>query len=332
MKGLPLVSIIIPVYNSSAYLEDALRSALEQDYENKEIIVVDDGSTDSTPAILKSFEAKITILTQIHAGPGAARNRALKHARGTYIAFLDADDFWVPGKLRLQIEYLEPRPEVGVVYSKWLLWQANAEGHFSLPSLTPLHKRPAIVPQDSGWIYTNLLFECRLLTSTVVLRRSVMEQVGMFNEELLRGQDYDYWLRLSRITQIHKLDRELVLYRIHGDNIVKKYPNYNYGLMVLENTVSRWGLSGPDGSTVSKQRLRHHLGQLCFAFGYWHTQHGTHRIARDAFFKCLRYHPTHLKGWMYFLLTAMLSTFRQNRGELSALEPKESGCPGTVKG
>lgn len=302
MGNYPLVSVIIPVYNSAAYVKDAVRSALDQDYERKEIIVVDDGSTDSTPAILKSFADQIIVLTQNNAGPGAARNRALEHAKGAYIAFLDADDMWVPGKLRLQIEYLERWPEVGVVYSKWLLWHADPEGDFLLPQLTPLNNRATIVPQDSGWIYTNLLFECRLLTSTVLLRRAIMQQVGLFNEELLRGQDYDYWLRLSRVTRIHKLDHELALYRIHGDNIAVKYPNHNYELMIVEKNVSRWGLTGPEGRTVSKNQLERHLGQLCFSFGYWHCKRGTYRIARNAFWKSLRYQPNNWKSWMYFVL------------------------------
>jgi glycosyltransferase involved in cell wall biosynthesis len=308
MRELPLVSIIIPVYNSSAYVADALRSALEQDYENKEIIVVDDGSTDSTPEILKTFkEEEIVVLTQVNAGPGAARNRGLKHAKGTYVAFLDADDFWVRGKLKLQIEYLERKPEIGAAYSKWLLWHADAEGRFLSPHLSPLKKPTSIVPQDSGWIYTNLLFECRLLTSTVVLRRSVMEQVGQFDEELRRGQDYDYWFRLSRASQIHKLDHELVLYRIHGDNIAVKYPNQNYELMIVEKNVSRWGLSGPEGTTVPKNQLQRHLGELCFSFGYWHCKRGTYRIARGAFWKSLQYQPHNWKGWIYFVLSALRS-------------------------
>jgi hypothetical protein len=127
--------------------------------------------------------------------------------------------------------------------------------------------------------------------------------VGWFNEELLRGQDYDYWLRLSRITQIQKLDAELVLYRIHGDNIAKKYPDQNYELMVVENNVDRSGLTGPDGSSVSTKRLKHHLSQLCFSFGYWHYQRGTYNIARDAFLKCLHYQPTHLKCWVFLAVT-----------------------------
>lgn len=302
MGAQALVSIIIPVYNSSAYVQDAIRSALEQDYESKEIIVVDDGSTDSTPDILKSFQDKVIVLTQSNAGPGSARNRGLKHAMGSYIAFLDSDDFWVPGKLRLQIEYLDQKREVGAVYSKWLLWHPDAAGRFSPLYLAPLKKRTTIVPEDSDWIYTNLLFECRLLTSTVVLRRSIMEAVGLFNEDLLRGQDYDYWIRLSRVTRIHKLDNELVLYRIHGDNIAVKYPNHNYELMIVEKNVSRWGLTGPEGKTVPKDQLERHLGQLCFSFGYWHCKRGTYRIARAAFWKSLRYQPNNWKSWMYFVL------------------------------
>jgi len=160
---------------------------------------------------------------------------------------------------------------------------------------------------DSGWIYATLLFECRLLTSSVVLRRSVMEQVGRFDEDLPRGQDYDYWLRLSRVSQIHKLDLELVLYRIHGDNIAVKYPNQNYELMIVEKNVSRWGLTGPDGATVPKNQLQRHLGELCFSFGYWHCKRGTYRIARGALWKSLQYQPQNWKGWIYFGLSALRS-------------------------
>jgi glycosyltransferase involved in cell wall biosynthesis len=314
IKGLPLVSIIMPVYNSSAYVKDALRSALEQDYENKEVIVVDDGSTDSTPAILKSFEGKITILNQANAGPGAARNHGLRHARGTYVAFLDADDCWLPGKLRLQVEYLEQHPELGAVYSGWVRWYPNAEGNFSYPSMSSLARSPSIVPEDSGWIYTRLLFECRLLTSTVVLRSSVIEEVGLFDEGLLRGQDYDYWLRLSRISQIHKLDHELALYRIHDNNIAKKYPDRNYELIVVETNLSRWGLTGPDAKTVSKRRVQRHLSKLCFSFGYWHCERGTATISQDAFRKCVHYNPIHLKGWIYLVLSVIRAALIKTSG------------------
>jgi glycosyltransferase involved in cell wall biosynthesis len=320
IKTLPLVSVIIPAHNSSAYLADALRSALQQDYDNKEIIVVDDGSTDSTPRVLSSFKDEITILRQANAGPGAARNRALKHANGHYIAFLDADDYWLPGKLRLQIAHLQEHREIGAVYSKWVRWCPDEDGKFSYPSLTDQIRSAAIVPQNSGWIYTDLLLECHLLTSAVMLRRGVTEQVGVFDEQLLRGQDYDYWLRLSRVTQIHKLDRELVLYRIHGDNIAGKYPNQNYELMIVEKSVARWGLSGSDGKAVPKKQLERHLSELCFSFGYWHCKRGTYRIAREAFWKALHYKPNHWKNWIYFALAALRNMVASRRRQPSAVE------------
>ena len=309
MQDKPLVSIIIPAYNSSAFVADAIRSAINQDYESREIIVVDDGSTDSTPAILKYFadQEQIRVVTQVNAGAGAARNHGLKHANGTYIAFLDSDDFWVPGKLRLQIEYLEEKPKVGAVSSKWLLWHADAGGRFLLPELSPVNKPFSTVPEDSGWIYTKLLLDCRLLTSTLVLRRSVVEQVGGFDEDLARGQDYDYWLRLSRLSEIHKLDRELVLYRIHADNIAVKYPNVNYELTVLAKSVSRWGLTGPEGITLPKNELQRHLSELCFSFGYWHWKRGTFRIAHRAFWQSLQYRPRDWKSWIYFGLSGLRS-------------------------
>jgi glycosyltransferase involved in cell wall biosynthesis len=316
MEDSPLVSIIIPACNSSAYVAEAIRSAVDQDYERKEIIVVDDGSTDSTPTILQSFGDSITVLRQANAGPGAARNRGLRHAKGTFIAFLDADDCWAPGKLRLQLEYLNQHSDVGAVYSDWLRWYPNPEGAFSVRHLPPLVRPPSIVAQDSGWIYTNLLFECRLLTSTVLMRRSIMTSVGLFNEELLRGQDYDYWLRLSRVTQIHKLDHELVLYRIHEDNIAGKYPNHNYELMIVEKNVSLWGLTGPDGRSIPNSQLQRHLGQLCFSFGYWHCKRGTYRIAREAFWKALHYQPNNWKSWIYFALSALRSLVPRRRAPL----------------
>jgi glycosyltransferase involved in cell wall biosynthesis len=293
--------------------------------------VVDDGSTDSTAEILHTFKGQITVLSQKNSGPGAARNRGIKNAKGDYIAFLDADDYWAPGKLRLQVEYLEQHRDIGAVYSRWARWYPRPDGKFCCPSFPSL-SRPKLAQEDSGWIYTNLLFDSCLLTTTVVLRRSITERIGAFNEQLLRGQDYDYWLRLSRVTPIHKLDCDLALYRIHGDNIVKKYPNCNYGLMVLENNVARWGTTGPDGRTVSKRKLRYRFSQLAFAFGYWHSQHGTYKIARNAFMKSLKYQPMHMKSWMYFGLTAILSAFSGGRSRTAASASKQDAHVETVEG
>src|SRR5512143_3730544 len=112
MSSEPLVSVVMPVYNGARYLRQALESALAQTYRPLEIVVVDDGSTDETPAILAEFGTRIRALRQPNSGSAAARNAALDAARGELIAFLDADDLWLPQKLAVQVEYLREHPDV----------------------------------------------------------------------------------------------------------------------------------------------------------------------------------------------------------------------------
>src|SRR4051812_6975653 len=162
----PLVSVIVPAFNDERYLGEALKSALAQDYANKEIIVVDDGSTDSTPQILSTFSREIRVFRQSNGGAPVARNAAIAQARGKYLAFLDADDLWLPQKLSAQITYLEAHPDVGMVYSAWAEWRPDADGSFA-PSAPP---HPAvdleIERSSSGWLYNQLLLECVIHTTT----------------------------------------------------------------------------------------------------------------------------------------------------------------------
>ena len=106
----PLVSVIIPAYNCVEFVSHAINSVLKQNYENKEIIVVNDGSTDDTPDVLESFGDQITVVNKENGGAPTARNAGLRIARGKYIAFLDADDLWLDGKLTMQVRYLEEHP------------------------------------------------------------------------------------------------------------------------------------------------------------------------------------------------------------------------------
>ena len=115
----PLVSVVIPTYNRAGFLPDAIGSVLAQSYANIEIIVIDDGSTDNTRSVLQPFEDKIRYLTSNHVGAAHARNMGMMAAKGKYIAFLDSDDQYLPGKLALQIEFLEKNPELKVVCSNF---------------------------------------------------------------------------------------------------------------------------------------------------------------------------------------------------------------------
>lgn len=139
MPNLPLVSVIMPVHNGEKYLRQALRSALEQEYPNFEIVVVDDGSVDGTQDILREFGSRIVPIRQTNAGAAVARNTALRAARGEFVAFLDADDLWVRSKLRLQVDYLLHHPDVDLVASRWRVLEEDSGAAFSVDPASAGH-------------------------------------------------------------------------------------------------------------------------------------------------------------------------------------------------
>lgn len=326
MTAAPLVSVIMPAYNTAHYIREAIDSVLEQDYPNKELIVIDDGSTDGTVEVLRSYGDRITLLTQRNQGSAVARNAGLAAARGEYVAFLDSDDVWLAGKLRLQIDHLQRHPDIGMVYTRWSVWKPGADGVF--PPLASLgHVRedgpadepmPDLVPERSGWLYNRLLFSSLLHTITVLARREFVDRVGRFDPELKRGQDYDFWIRASRLTEIHQLDRVLALYRVHGDGCAKKWPHVNYEKVVVQKALTRWGLEGPDGTRTAPGAVRRRLADACFSFGYHHYWEGSPRLAVQAFGEALARRPWHPNSWRYFVMSLVKTGLRPAAGSAGA--------------
>jgi glycosyltransferase involved in cell wall biosynthesis len=305
MSDRPLVSVVVPAYNCARYVAEALRSALEQQYNPVEIIVVNDGSTDDTPEVIRTFGDRITLINQSNAGAAAARNAAIEKARGDYIAFLDSDDLWLPGKLAAQVSYLEAHPEIGMVYSAWSEWRTDSTGQFEPPAQPGKAITVAIDPMTSGWLYNRLLLGCIIHTTTVMIRSEIVKQVGTFDVSLRRGQDYDYWLRVSRVTPIHKLQNRLSLYRIHGESITHKAHPDNYGVIVIQKALDRWGSVGPDGTVTPQRVINRVLARLWFGFGYSHYECGDLRTAFDAFRHCVSFRPWWYGGWLNLLRSAL---------------------------
>ncbi len=294
-----LVSVIIPTYNCAPFLRLAVQSALDQDYANKEIIVIDDGSTDDTAEVLSGFGSRISVMSQQNAGIASARNAGIKAARGSLIAFLDSDDYWLPGKLRKQAEYLAAHPDVDAVYCAWHEWRPESLNELQIPAhWIEGSQRPGIEESKSGMLYNKLLQDCIILTSTLMLRRSTAEMVGPFDPGLRRGQDYDYWIRLSRVTPIHKLKAALALYRIHSESITHQPHRDNYPCLVIEKALAEWGPVGPDGATTPEGTIRRVLAKHWFDFGYLHLKRGDARLACRAFLRSGRLRPTSLKTWL----------------------------------
>ena len=303
----PLVSVIMPTYNTACYVQESIDSVLEQDYPSIQLIVIDDGSTDETVDIIRRYGERVVLLTQKNQGAAVARNTGLAAAEGEYIAFLDSDDVWLPGKLSAQVAYLDSHPDIGMVFSRWQTWQPDDTGQFPAAETfaADCQTPPGIVAERSGWLYNGLLFTSLLHTITVMARRSLIHEVGDFDTALKRGQDYDYWLRASRVTEIHQLDRVFALYRLHGEGCIKKWPSENYERLVVEKALSRWGLEGPDGQHTNPVAIKQRLADTSFSFGYHHFWEGDPRLALRAFRHAATHHPTRLAAWRYLGLSAV---------------------------
>lgn len=302
------VSVVIPAYNCAPFIGEAIESVLRQDYPNREIIVVDDGSTDDTVDAVSKFGDRIHLISQSNSGAPAARNTGLQAARGEYITLLDADDIWLPTKVSDCVRHLEGTPEIGAVFHRWAEWRPDAAGVFHcLAPPEPDPEDPEIVADESGWIYGQLLLSSIIHTSTIMIRRSVREEVGLFDTSLRNGDDYDYWIRLSRVAQVHKLNRCLSLYRIIPSTVAASVSNTAHAISheytVLERALERWGRTGPDGRQTSARLISKRKAHIAFGFGYQHFHRGTPALAVRGFTESLRNDPLNLRAVPYLALS-----------------------------
>ena len=304
----PLISVVIPAYNAEQFIADALLSIKEQDYAPIEILVVDDGSCDNTADIVRQTAPKARLIQQKNAGASAARNTGMRHATGEYICFLDADDGWFPGKLRAQVDYLAEHLEVGVVYHEWLVWKPDTDGTFHSPAIPIVPPSGSIQAEHSGWLYCLLLLDSIVHTSTVMLRRQVLNEIGYFDTALEIGEDYDYWIRVSRHYPIHKLSGTYSFYRATPGSLTTHPKPKNYEYSVINSAISRWGLIGPDHSPQSQKKIQHRLHRAAYDFASNHFHYGSPSIARHWFLQSLRHRVT-LKGLLYAIAATAKSTF-----------------------
>ncbi|QDV40950.1 UDP-Glc:alpha-D-GlcNAc-diphosphoundecaprenol beta-1,3-glucosyltransferase WfgD [Stieleria neptunia] len=199
------VSVIIPTYNCARYLVDALRSVAMQSYDDLEIVVIDDGSTDQTREIVARCGVPCTYLMNgRHKGPAGARNHGICSSSGQYIAFLDADDAWLPSKLALQVAALQTDPRLLAIGSIMIPWDSTPS---CIDQTTTLRR----------YSFAEMVVRNRLGTPTVVCRRDALRTVGLFDETMDISEDYELWLRLSRIGTVGRLETPLARFRQRSD-------------------------------------------------------------------------------------------------------------------
>ena len=198
---MPTVSVIIPTYNRAWAIREALDSILAQDYHDFEIVVVDDGSTDNTQQILESYQ-NVSIVKQDHSGVSVARNAGIARAAGRFIAFLDSDDSWLPGKLSAQVGFFRSNPDALICQTEEI-WIKNGV------RINPKKRHK----KYSGMIFERCLELCIVSPSAVMMRRGLFDEIGRFDETLPVGEDYDLWLRVSCRFPVHLIRAPLVIKR-----------------------------------------------------------------------------------------------------------------------
>ncbi|WP_016878606.1 glycosyltransferase [Chlorogloeopsis fritschii PCC 9212] len=204
------ISVIIPAYNSQKSIQNTIESVLKQTLKNWELIIVDDGSQDSTLEVISQFtDSRIKVFSFPHAGANISRNRGLKHANGEFISFLDADDMWTPDKLELQLQALQSHPQASVAYS----W-TNC-----IDEKSQFLRRGTYITA-TGNVYAKLLVVNFLESgSNPLIKREALITVGGFDESLSGGQDWDLYLRLAARYEFVAVSSPQILYRISGNSL-----------------------------------------------------------------------------------------------------------------
>ena len=230
---MPSVSVVIPTFNRAELLPAAIRSVLNQTFQDFEILIVDDGSSDTTPDIVKTFDDKRIhyIRHAVPRGGAAARNTGIAHSRGEYVAFLDDDDEWYPHKLARQMEVMrKSEPEVAAIYSGYFVVE-RATGRVC----------GRMTPKSKGDLSSELLATNPIGgTSCMLVRKDSLEKVGCFDENLPSFQDRDLWIRLSREFRFDYIEEPLLNYYVHPKKV---WTNLDALLQGLEIMLGKYGSS-----------------------------------------------------------------------------------------
>jgi hypothetical protein len=259
---LPRVSIIIPTYNRSKLLRVALESALGQTYPSIEVIVVDDGSTDDTAAVVAQYAGRVTYIKQANQDVAAARNTGIRAASGEYLTCLDDDDLILPTKIARQAQVLASQPRVGLVHCRFYYADENGNYLYELGALPEGEVLQRLVCMNLIWMGAPLI------------RRQCLEQVGLFDEEIPPiTADWDMWLRIAEAGYRFACVQEpLGVYRIHRNSMMSDVAELERGVFaVLEKVFSNPHL--PSGVIALREQVlaerRFWISCRCYAAGQW---------------------------------------------------------------
>jgi glycosyltransferase involved in cell wall biosynthesis len=298
----------MPVLNGERFIGEAIESIVAQTYPHYELIVIDDGSTDSTAERVAAFRGKLELQYVRHSerrGIAPSMNDGVRHATGDLIAFLDHDDAWFPEFLRTQVTHLEEHPEVGMVHSDFQT--IDVDGNVMEESVAAARQRK----RPSGWVFRELFLDSFIVGNSVLIRKECFARLGMFDESLRWG-DYHMWMRIARHYRVDYVNKVLTKYRQHP----------------TQSTRSTARVSRPDADSVGLQsiqkilqsypEIRRELGPstirrrisfLYFDMGYAWSCKAAFENARVCLRQAIRTWPLDHRYYMHYAATLMRPSY-----------------------
>lgn len=311
---MPKVSVIIPTYQSVRFVRETIESVLTQTYWDYEVIAVDGGSTDGTIEVLNSYSNRIQVIIQNGKGISNARNIGVLASKGEYIAFVDSDDLWLPHKLEVQVKFLESRPNIiGLIYSDALFFveRDKDKPKYKMRARSFQTRKP-----HRGRILEHLIKGNFIPASTVMIRKSCFEKVGLYDESLWACEDIDMWIRIAECFEIDYHDMVLVKIRWHEDSMTHHKELLFSSQIALENKIAK--------------RMSHLLKEFNSAdfykpylrLGILHLLKDETENAKQRFRQYLQLYPHNIRA--YILLLLALFPFRlSSKLELNRYIPRK---------
>jgi glycosyltransferase involved in cell wall biosynthesis len=283
----PAVTVIIPAYNAESHIGDALASVREQTFRDLEVLVVDDGSRDGTVREAERFAGALdlTVIRQANAGPAAARNHAIRLARGRYCAFLDADDVMLSERLSAQVAMLDGGTDIGLVHSDLMTFNEGGIIHRS---------RHAFSNPCGGMVLDRLLLDNFITTSTVMAPRQRLLDVGLFGEDRRISEDFELWLRMAARWRVGFIDQPLVQYRRRLGSLSD---NKVVTALCALDVVEKFWREHPQHRRARPRVYRQSIAEHLTVAGTAALAQGDRRAALGYLLRSLRLDPRKRRAW-----------------------------------
>lgn len=295
----PTVSVIIPAYNAEDLLPEAVESVRAQTYEDYEVIVVDDGSSDGTADAAERFAAdfpKMRVIRAEHKGLAAARNRALTEMKGQWIAMLDADDLWKPEKLQRCMDYLSEHPDLSIVYTPMAPVTMSGE-------VIQGHSKPCLAGRLTAELFESIFVH----DPASVIHKRVIETCGGFDESLPVCVGHEFWLRVSTEFAFGLIDEPLALRRWSEQSLTRR--NRSRGRRIKAGMLERFYFDKGGRDLLDRNAAMRRLSSVHYKAGKLLLKEGEPAEARAYLKKAVAYKPTNLKAWAVLIAATVAEPF-----------------------